>query len=639
MTDLVQATRLPAIPDTAGVTDPAIKQVLDAIKEVLEVRLGTRPRADSLDAGVTFRDLYSVGLTKVTMADGTVVANPNPDASFIVPAVTSTSAGPQGPAGPAGPAGPGYSPDLSTPGAPAGLTATGTAMNVILSWTPYTSSVPLFSYMEVWRSTDTIQGHAVCVGTTDGNIYADAIGLSNATRSYWIRAVSTAGVAGAFNAVAATTATTGQIGSGDVLSLDGAKIIDATILDAKVYSLSASKIVTSALAAGTSVSVGATNPVIIDGAGNVRCGATGYSTGTGFWLGNNAGTPMLYLGNGSQSISWNGSALNITGNLVLSGTGYARGGQTAYATGTGFWMGYDVSTYKVSIGTGAAGAMSAGLSFDGNYLRIHGGQTAYNAGAGYFLGYDTSGGISGYKFSIGDPAGMFLRWTGNNLEYNGLSRVGGVAVYNVTGVYGPGTGGLVVPVGVTTIYVAECLAGGGGGGGGGSYSVNGHAGNPGGASSVGSALTVTGGGGGPGGIMYGYTTGAGFVSGGTAGSGPDGSARRGGSTGTTDGGPGGDSVICQGGQGGTWMISYGGPGSSGGVGSGGGGGACGNSGTSYGSGGGGGGAGGFYAWYPISVTPGSTITVVVGAGGSGGVGGPAAGAGADGTHGKVVIVW
>lgn len=43
---------------------------------------------------------------------------------------------------------------------------------------------------------------------------------------------------------------------------------------------------------------------------------------------------------------------------------------------------------------------------------ILGGQTAYNTGTGFFLGY--SGGV--YKFSIGVPTGDYLTWDGTNLK-------------------------------------------------------------------------------------------------------------------------------------------------------------------------------------------------------------------------------
>jgi predicted phage tail protein len=46
---------------------------------------------------------------------------------------------------------------------------------------------------------------------------------------------------------------------------------------------------------------------------------------------------------------------------------------------------------------------------------IKGGQTTYNTGSGFFLGYDTDA----YKFSIGDPDGKSLLWTGTDLTVNG----------------------------------------------------------------------------------------------------------------------------------------------------------------------------------------------------------------------------
>ena len=45
---------------------------------------------------------------------------------------------------------------------------------------------------------------------------------------------------------------------------------------------------------------------------------------------------------------------------------------------------------------------------------IKGGQTAYNTGQGFFLGYDGTA----YKFSIGDPDGDYLIWDGAGLTSN-----------------------------------------------------------------------------------------------------------------------------------------------------------------------------------------------------------------------------
>ena len=63
------------------------------------------------------------------------------------------------------------------------------------------------------------------------------------------------------------------------------------------------------------------------------------------------------------------SALSVnTGTLEVDSAGYIRGGQTAYATGTGFWLGYDSGAYKLSIGnsTNSIKWSGTGLSIIGD---------------------------------------------------------------------------------------------------------------------------------------------------------------------------------------------------------------------------------------------------------------------------------
>lgn len=53
--------------------------------------------------------------------------------------------------------------------------------------------------------------------------------------------------------------------------------------------------------------------VVISTAGSLRSGQTGYNTGTGFWLGTDAGTPKFSIGNPSgQYMTWDGTSLNVT---------------------------------------------------------------------------------------------------------------------------------------------------------------------------------------------------------------------------------------------------------------------------------------------------------------------------------------
>lgn len=70
----------------------------------------------------------------------------------------------------------------------------------------------------------------------------------------------------------------------------------------------------------------------------------------------------------SDKISWTTDGTLSVGALAVSATGNIRGGQTAYNTGIGFWLGYS-SGYKFSIGDGPSGKR---LTWDGTDLRQDG---------------------------------------------------------------------------------------------------------------------------------------------------------------------------------------------------------------------------------------------------------------------------
>lgn len=59
---------------------------------------------------------------------------------------------------------------------------------------------------------------------------------------------------------------------------------------------------------------------------------------------------------------------------------------------------------------------------------IHGGQTAYDTGTGYFLGYDTNA----YKFSIGNSSGDKLTFDGSNLAVTGNITADGGSIGGLT---------------------------------------------------------------------------------------------------------------------------------------------------------------------------------------------------------------
>ncbi len=107
----------------------------------------------------------------------------------------------------------------------------------------------------------------------------------------------------------------------------------------------------------------------------------------------------LTIGNGSSAMVWNSSAGTFTlgsgatagvvisntgaatfagtlaanslvgGNLIVSTSGAISSGQTAYNTGTGFWMEYNAGTPRFSIGNATAGNS---LTWDGTNLNLNG---------------------------------------------------------------------------------------------------------------------------------------------------------------------------------------------------------------------------------------------------------------------------
>lgn len=61
--------------------------------------------------------------------------------------------------------------------------------------------------------------------------------------------------------------------------------------------------------------------------------------------------------------------MSLTGSITLSTTSHIKGGQTAYDTGTGFWLGYDSTAYKFSLGDSSG----TKVTWDGSALSVTGG--------------------------------------------------------------------------------------------------------------------------------------------------------------------------------------------------------------------------------------------------------------------------
>ena len=180
----LNATKLPGIPRIPANVDPQTRQVLEAIIEAVEIRLGRK--GDPTDRAITLRELVDSGLAQQLK---TAPYDPNNYNS------TNTGIAPTGVI-------------PTEPYAPLGFTASGAYSTVNLMWTP-----PFYrghSQTEIYRSSVNTLSSAIAAGPialVSGFGYSDPVG-SDFTGYYWIRFVNTASVAGPWNNAAGTLAQT-----------------------------------------------------------------------------------------------------------------------------------------------------------------------------------------------------------------------------------------------------------------------------------------------------------------------------------------------------------------------------------------------------------------------------------------------
>lgn len=175
-------TRRPQIPSTARIPDRGLAQLLESLKENIEIFTGVR--GDALDRAVTFRDFTDGQIANVKRSPGGLVT--------LEP--TSQSVPNMGPLD--------------------NLAASGALENVLLTWGGTNQAG--YSYTEIWRNTVDNLAAADLIGTAVSPVFADAVG-QGFSGYYWVRAVNTAGRAGPFNDSAGTLGQT---------SLDPSQVMD-----------------------------------------------------------------------------------------------------------------------------------------------------------------------------------------------------------------------------------------------------------------------------------------------------------------------------------------------------------------------------------------------------------------------------
>lgn len=136
----------------------------------------------------------------------------------------------------------------------------------------------------------------------------------------------------------------------------------------------------------------------------IAAGQTAFDTGTGFYLEYNAGTPRLSIGDSAgNKMTWDGSTLTVTGTINLQANAVAESNIQNNAVTAGKISVTDLAAISADLGTITAGNITLA-----EFIRA--GQTAYDTGTGFYLEYN--GGTP--RFSIGDGTTK-LTWDGSTL--------------------------------------------------------------------------------------------------------------------------------------------------------------------------------------------------------------------------------
>lgn len=342
--------------------------------------------------------------------------------------------------------------NMATPPVPKALSATGAMTNIFLTWDDPTDAYANHSYTEIWASETDNFTNAVMVGQSAGFVFAHSVG-EGSTRYYWIRFVSTEGVAGPFNSVGGKQGKTAQNPAYlmDVLTdeygvtsespffhldypqtingvtvpagtyMKTAFIADASITNAKIGALSADKITTGRFTADR---INGTNLSVVNGtfSGSLQA-ATGTFTGalsgaTGTFSGRLtagtldpgafAGIVQTYSTPGTYTVTvptgtgW--SAVNMR--FVIQGAGGGGGSGTASAnqqsgwSGGGGGAGASITVTLANVSPGSTYTLVVGNGGSGAPVNSWGASSGGNGGSTSLAGYYANGGGGG---TGGDP--------------------------------------------------------------------------------------------------------------------------------------------------------------------------------------------------------------------------------------------
>ncbi len=168
--------------------------------------------------------------------------------------------------------------------------------------------------------TDTVSWTSGTFTAADGTAYSIGAGNTGnmAVKSYVYLNVAVSSIA-----YQVTTNPVVAIGDGKVfiaVCQPNSKTAVFTVFNNDFANIDANNIVANNLAV-ISANLGTITAgnITLPSGGFIRSGQTAYDTGTGFYLGNDSGTPKFSIGNSAaDKLTWDGSTLAITGNIVAA---------------------------------------------------------------------------------------------------------------------------------------------------------------------------------------------------------------------------------------------------------------------------------------------------------------------------------
>ncbi|MEW6214103.1 MAG: hypothetical protein AB1478_02695 [Nitrospirota bacterium] len=193
-----------------------------------------------------------------------------------------------------------------------------------------------------------VKGHFIIAVNTNGTYYEV---WNNPAAPEWIDTPMITNIAVTTDKIADAAISSAKIAN---LAVGTAAIADLAVTSAKIADLAVitAKIADLAVASGKIANLAVTNAKINDlsaskinageinitwTGGNIRSGQTAFNSGTGFWIGNDAGTPKFSIGvaDGNRFL-WDGSALDmygaVGGNTQIRGTNVIASTHTTKGT-------------------------------------------------------------------------------------------------------------------------------------------------------------------------------------------------------------------------------------------------------------------------------------------------------------------